>query len=123
MTSSNKTNVADEVAVAALVNRYTNAVNRRDWDTFADCFCEHAIWDVGGPEAAPLTFLFTGRDQITANIRGMVSGFDFHIQTNHAVVVKVDGDRATSSSTLHEVARGPGGTTGQMIYGMYADDI
>ena len=115
--------VYDELAVIQLVNRYTDTVNRKDWDALGNLFCADGVWDAGGPEAAPLTFLFTGREQVVAGIRGLVTQLDFHVQTNHAVVVNVNGDRATASCTLHELARLPGGTAGQMIYGMYTDDI
>lgn len=112
----------DELAVIKLINRYTDAVNRRDWATLGSLFCENGVWDVGGPEADPFTFLFTGREQIVAGIRGLVANLEFLVQTNHAVVVNVNGDHATGSCTLQEISRANNGG-GMMILGMYADDI
>jgi ketosteroid isomerase-like protein len=123
MTTSNIEAVHDELAVIRLVNRYTDAINRRDWDTLGALFCADGVWDVGGADAAALAFLFTGREQVVTGISGMATQFDFQVQTNHAVVVNVAGDRATASSTVQEILRTRGTTEALMVLGMYADEI
>jgi hypothetical protein len=124
MSTSNVTaNAADYLAVVDLINRYTDAINRRDWSALEQVFNQDGIWDVGGPEAAPFSFLFAGRDKVVEGIRGLIAGLEFLVQTNHALVVNIVGDRATSSSTLHEDSGQHGSTEGMRVMGMYSDEI
>ena len=113
----------DVVAIINLVNRYTDAINRRDWATVSDVFAEDGIWDVGGPDAGPFCFLFEGRGAVVSGIRGLVEGLEFLVQKSFAPVITVSGDRATASVTVEEESRAPGAIDGGHIFGMYTDHI
>lgn len=101
-----------------MINRYTDAVNRRDWVALGQVFTRDGIWDVGGPQAAPFCFLFSGRDKVVEGVRGLITSLEFLIQTNHALVVNILGDRATASSTLQEESRLDGSTERMRVMGM-----
>lgn len=118
-----KNNLADHMAIADLMNRYTDSVNRRDWAALADVFTEDGIWDVGGPDAGPFEFYFTGRKQVADGIAGLVSAMSYLVQTNHAPVIHVDGDKASATCTLDEKACPAGEAQGIHLLGTYYDDI
>ena len=122
-TANVKANLADHLAINLLLNRYTDAVNRRDWATLADVFTEDGIWDVGGPEAGPMKYYFSGRDQLVGSIRGMIEAMSMLVQTNHAPVIQVNGSRATATSTMDEKARTADGEQCIHLIGTYYDDI
>ncbi len=113
----------DMVLISDLLNRYTDAVNRRDWETIEDVFTDDGVWDVGGPDAGQFCFLFEGRSAIASGIRGLVEGLEFLVQKNFAPVITVSGDQATASVTVEEESRAPGAIEGGHIFGMYADQI
>lgn len=115
--------LADHVAINHLLNRYTDAVNRRDWGTLADVFTRDGIWDVGGPAAEPMSYYFSGRDELVAGIRGMIEAMAMLVATNHAAVIHVDGSSATATSTLDERALTLDGTQCVHLLGTYYDDI
>ena len=53
----------------------------------------------------------------------MVEPLPLLVQSNHAPVVNVDGDRATATSTINEMVLAPGATQRTTIWGMYFDRI
>lgn len=55
-------------AIHALVAAYSDAVNRRDADSWAACWAPDAVWRLRGAEVA-------GRDQILAAWRRAMDGF------------------------------------------------
>jgi len=113
--------LSDHVAIQDLISRYTNAVNQRDWDALAAVFAKNAIWDCGDVEG--FTFLFTGLSNVVSGIAGVVEPCEVCVQTIHAVVVEIDGDRATATTTVHEMARVKGGMGMNLMIGTYYDDI
>jgi ketosteroid isomerase-like protein len=111
--------MADRFAIRELIDRYSYAVNERDWAAYESCFAEDAVWDVG----PPFSFRLRGRSAILEIARTKISEEDFVVQTPHATVIWLDGDRARAHSTMREVVSGRGGATGLQMLGTYADQL
>lgn len=109
----------DRFAIRELIDRYSYAVNERDWAAFESCFAEDAVWDVG----KPFNFRMQGRSSILDVARTKISEEDFVIQTPHATVIWLDGDRARAHSTMREVVSSAGGAKGIQMMGTYADEL
>ena len=84
---------ADRADIAAVVNRYSDALDDRDWVLLDDFFTADAVARYGSPGATPVT----GRPAIVALIRSHLDGCgpSQHLFGNH--VVEVDGDAASST--------------------------
>ena len=111
--------LTDRFLIRELIERYSYAVNERDWPAFESCFSEDAVWDVG----KPFDFRAQGRSSILEVARTKISEQDFVIQTPHATVIWLDGDRARAHSTVTEVVSAGGGATGIQMFGTYADEL
>ena len=112
----------DEQAVRAVLEAYSDAVNRRDYDRYADFWAEDGVWDL----AAPINGHHVGRDAITAEVRATIENLGFFVQMPHAVVVAVDGDTARARVTLNEIGGegADGGPFSSMnILAMYDDEL
>lgn len=110
------------LAILDVLNRYTDALNRRDWPALQQVFTAEGVWDMGGPAAGPMAMRFAGAADIAAGIAAAVDSAELCVQTNHAPVIEVSGRRATARSTMHELVR-PKGGTGMQIIGFYHDDL
>ena len=117
----------DEAAIVALANRYTDAVNNRDWVRYRACWTDDAVWDLG----APVNQKKEGVEAIMAEVQRAVGAMDLFVQMNHAVaVLSVDGDRASARATLNEIGHVKpenrdllGGAAGMFILAIYTDDL
>jgi len=96
------------LAIRDLLNRYTDAVNQRDWQALAALFAADAVWDAGGPELGPRGYRFEGAQNCAQGIESLVSGTELCVQTNHAPVIDVQGASATATSTIQEFVRHKG---------------
>lgn len=114
---------ADHLAIRSLLDRYTDALNRRDWVALEQVFAEDGAWDAGGPAMGPMAFRFEGAAACARGIAAMVDPTPLCIQSNHAPVIHVEGDRATATSTINEVVLAPGASARTTIWGMYFDEI
>lgn len=97
--------VAAHLAIRDVLDRYTNAVNQRDWPALAALFTADAVWDAGGPDLGPRGFRFEGGEHCVRGIEALVSGTELCVQTNHAVVIDVRDAAATATSTIQEFVR------------------
>jgi ketosteroid isomerase-like protein len=82
--------VLDRAAIAELVVRFDDAVNRRDPDEFARLWTENAVWEIGDP----MPMHAQGRDTIVKTWTGMVAGTEWLFRGSFAGVINVDGDQA-----------------------------
>lgn len=105
--------------IRELIERYSYAVNTRDWPVLADCFTENGVWDVG----APFNFKTQGRAATSQLISEKISEFEFVIQMPHASMIWLEGDRARAHTTMQELVSGKGGTNGIQMLGTYTDNI
>lgn len=121
-TNNVRDNLAAHMAIVDLLNRYTDAINQRNWSEVENCFHRQGVWDVGGPEAGPMAMRFEGASQVREGIAAALAGATLCVQTNHAAVIHVEGSRATARSTIHErVIQSEG--TGLTLLGTYHDDV
>jgi hypothetical protein len=106
------------------MDRYTDAVNQRDWQVVESLFSrDDGVWDVGGPSMGAFSFYFTGARNVAEGIAKLVGTNNMCCQTNHATVIEVNGDRASARCTVNEVARSINGEVGVNLLGTYYDDI
>ena len=87
--------VEDEFAIRALIERYADAVNRRDASDWASLWTEDGIWDVFGTEIA-------GRDRVVGAWSAAMKGFSFVFHVAHSAVIEIHGDAARGRWTVSE---------------------
>lgn len=124
-TKNIRDNLIDHLAIRDLIDRYTIGVNLRDWDAVENVFSStDGTWDVGGPEMGEFSYLFEGgAKNVVENMKKVIGSTDLCFQTNSAIVIEVNGDRATARCTIHELARPLDGNSGVNLRGIYYDDI
>jgi hypothetical protein len=122
MTTSNViSNLAAHIAVRDLLDRYTDAVNERDWVTLAQLFTDSGVWDLRTVDGQH-NQLFEGGQEVAEGIGRLVETTQRVIQMNHAPVIQVEGRQATARSTIQEVSWMPDGTS-VVLFGTYHDTI
>jgi ketosteroid isomerase-like protein len=110
---------AERFAIRELIERYSYAVNERDWPALESCYTENAVWDVG----EPLAFRLEGRKSIVEVASSKICEEDYVIQTPHATMIWLDGDKARAHSTMVEVVSSKGGSGGLQILATYSDEL
>ena len=116
-------NLAAHLAIQDLLNRYTNAVNQRDWPALQAVFAEDGVWDCGGPQMGEQSFLFSGAAGCANGIAGLITPTECCVQSNHSTVIEVTGRRAVATSTINEYVILNGADTATSIWGTYYDEI
>ncbi|MEV0366822.1 nuclear transport factor 2 family protein [Nocardia fusca] len=111
----------DREAIADTVNRYTYALDDRDWDLLDEVFAPDSVARYGAAEAPTVR----GRAEIVAMIRSFLDrcGPSQHLLGNH--VIDVDGDTATSTCkarVLH-IGAGERATITYECMGVYRDRL
>lgn len=117
----------DDLAIRALTERYTDAVNQRDWVTLRACWTADATWELG----APVNLTKSGIDAILAEAQHAVEAMDMFVQMTHAgVILALGDDSARARWTLNEMGRIKpdqrallGGVDGMNIIATYTDDL
>ena len=89
---------SDAYEIQSVISRYTNCVNRRDWDVLPTIFTQDAVWSAPAvPDAT-----FTGLAAIVAGIPMLVEGTTSLIQLNTPSDIRIDGDTATAQCSIRE---------------------
>jgi uncharacterized protein (TIGR02246 family) len=86
----------DVAAIRALHDRYADAVNRRDADSWGALWAEDAVWDLMGTRVE-------GRAAIVGLWQGAMAGFSFVGFFSQVGAAAVAGDRAEGRVWTHEV--------------------
>lgn len=112
---------SDREAIADTVNRYTYALDDRDWDLLDEVFAPDAVARYGGAEAPAVR----GRADIVTMIRSFLDrcGPSQHLLGNH--VVDIAGDTATSTCkarVLH-IGAGENANVTYECVGVYRDRL
>ena len=115
--------LADHLAIRSLLDRYTDALNRRDWAALEKAFAGDGVWDAGGSTMGAMAFRFEGAKACATGIAAMVDPLPLCIQSNHAPVIDVQGDRATATSTINEMVLAPESSGRTTIWGLYFDQL
>jgi len=116
-------NLAAHLAIQDLLNRYTNAVNQRDWAALQAVFAADGIWDCGGPAMGDQAFLFRGAADCANGIAGLLARTECCVQSNHAAVIEVTGREARATSTMNEYVILRDAEKATSIWGTYYDEI
>jgi len=109
---------ADRLAIRELIERYSDALNRRDFVAMAALFTDDARWRVD----APFDLHFEGA-AIATSIAAMIGNYAFLLQMPHAIAVDVAGDHADARTTIHEIAQAADGASGLNSFGLYHDRL
>lgn len=113
----------DRFAIRELIDRYCNIINRRAWAEMPAVWAEDARWTVNDiPEFGPVT-TFHGRDAVVAAVTGVVEMCSMLLHMTGACEVRVDGDTATATVSLQEVATFGDEGAGIYLLGIYYDEI
>lgn len=110
--------MGDYAAIQNQINRYTDAVNRRDWAVFPAIYAKNASW-----EGLGLKLKFEGLEAITEGLSKIVEAMEAFVQMNSPAVIEIEGDRAFARSTIHEHWDEPSKGTRTDIYGRYEDQL
>ena len=109
--------LSDRIAIRDVIDRYSDAVTRRDWPNVGATFHADAVWSVGGG----FNLEYRSREDIEAGLRASVSTFEFLVQMAHSVVIQLDGRRATARTLVNEIGRNAVQKTGLFMLGFYED--
>lgn len=96
------TDLADKAAIRELLERYADAVFRRDFDQWADCWAEDAEWEI-------MQFQRKGRAEVRALVEMLMTPLTFASMMVQPGPITVTGDRASARVYLLEVVVGPQG--------------
>jgi ketosteroid isomerase-like protein len=108
----------DRLAIQDLVVRYSDAATRGDWDAFEAVWAEDAVWEVGPPVDTRVVGARAIRDDVAASL----DRAEVLAQMTHGAVVTLLGDgRATSTTTIHALART--GAHHVVNLGVYYDEL
>jgi len=110
--------LADRMAVRETIERYSVALNLRDFDTIRGCFLPDGVWQVDPPFDIRLE-----GDAIVAGISRMVGAMPFLFQGLMGTIVTIDGDSATATTSVHELGQRAGSEGGLDSYGLYHDQL
>jgi len=109
--------LSDRIAIRDVIDRYSDAVTRRDWPTVGATFHDDAVWSVGGS----FNLEYRSRENIESGLRAGVSALEFLVQMTHSVVIELDGRRATARTLVNEMGRNAAQKTGLFLLGFYED--
>jgi uncharacterized protein (TIGR02246 family) len=107
--------------IRGLAARFSDAVNRRDFNTFGDLFTDDGIWEIGEPFPSQAA----GRKNVAMMLRNLWAPWDFFFQMTHTGVIDVAADRQTATARweMREVARSPDGSQSYDNLAMYYDRL
>lgn len=109
------TTVADTLNIQQLYARYSDAIARKDPETFASCWSEDAYWLLLGNE-------FRGRKEIVQAYSNSVAGTDFILHLASAPLISIDEDRARVRSQVQEIIHFSG-SGAMLILANYNDEL
>lgn len=110
--------MSDQVAIQQILNTYTEAASRGDFDTVVSTFTADGIWEI-------LTFgaKFQGPQAIKEAQMGFAAPMDYLVQINAPGVITVDGDSATARSAIREGGKFKDKDEALEVLGHYADTL
>lgn len=115
MSQNNEATVLPAEAVRELHARYTDAVWRKDFSAFAQCFSYDAEWRIGG-------LVLRGRQQIEETIEKILANFRRVLITFQSPILHIGKDGLTGRTYMQEqVARIDG--TSSIAIGRYYENF
>ena len=110
--------MSDIVAIQQLLNTYTEAASRGDFDTVVSTFTDDGIWEIAAFQAK-----FQGREAVKEAQMSFATPMDYLVQINAPGVIVVDGDTATARSAIREGGKFKDKDESLEVLGHYADKI
>jgi ketosteroid isomerase-like protein len=111
--------LADELAIRALADKFSDAANRTDGEMFQSLWAEDGIWTIG----LPINVAFRGKAQMGDSLVHMLGLWDFFVQLTTAGVILIEGDTAYARFYVQEIARRKEGGAGNFNLSMYEDEL
>lgn len=108
--------LADRLAITDVVNRYAEAIDRRDWDLLRTCFAPDGR--IRGPRHE-----LVGPDAIVADMQATTGATATTQHFIGNVRVEVDGDRAQARSYLIATSSHPGTRALRRMHATYEDEL
>ncbi|MFP8874220.1 MAG: nuclear transport factor 2 family protein, partial [Myxococcota bacterium] len=98
MDQGDREDLLDRMEVSRTLYGYAHGVDRRDWESFRDCFCDEVEIDLSSYNGNPPVKMAV--EDWVQGVRAGLSGFDAtqHISAN--LLVEIDGDRAHATSDV-----------------------
>lgn len=111
--------LAIDAEIRDLAARFSDAVNRRDFDAFGDLFADDGIWEIGEPFARRAA----GRQNVVTMFRNLLELWDFFFQATHTGVIDIAPDHQTATARweMREIARTPDGSQSYDNVAVYYD--
>lgn len=103
-------------AVKELIDRYSDAVTRRDFECVASLFGDDAVWEAG----APFNLRLEGA-AIAQGLAAALAPFELLLQAAINSVIEVDGGLARARTMIYEMGRQAAGSFVQ--FGIYEDVV
>lgn len=117
--SDNQINLEDRINIRDLLDRYGDAVTRRDWDAVAECYAEDATFH----EKPPVEVRMEGRQEIVRRTSEMLAKTKCMIMMMHSCVIERKGDKVYARTLLHEFGRTLDDSADIVLYGLYSDEV
>lgn len=90
----------DEFSIQQVLNCFSEAASRSDWDQVITTFAADGTWEI------PLfNIKFEGHQAVREALVGFTAQYDYVFQLNAPAQIKVDGDTATARSVVRESAK------------------
>ena len=110
----------DRFAIIAVLDRYSECLDTRDWEGLSEVFTDDVEMDFGAWRASDL-------DQVRANIRSFLDGCgpSQHLLGNYRIELDADGDRASSRCYCRVMHFGKGEHEGKTFESWieYSDEL
>ena len=111
--------LVDESEIKNLIYLFSDAANRKDGDQFQSLWSSNAVWKIG----PPINMEFKGKENMGVSVTRMLGLWDFFVQMPSAIVINIDGEKATARVYVNEVARKSDDKHGNYNLSMYEDEL
>jgi SnoaL-like domain len=111
--------LADELAIRALADKFSDAANRKDGALFQSLWATNGVWKIGDP----INIEFTGKESMDVSVTQMLGLWDFFVQLTGPGVITITGDKATARFYVNEIARRAEDKMGNYNLSMYEDEL
>lgn len=108
--------IEDRLAIRELIERYNDAVHRRDADAWAATWAEDAEWDLLGHVVA-------GKGAIVETWQGAMATFSFVGFSAAPGAIEVEGDKASARIYVRETLIESGADVVRRVEGAYDDEL
>lgn len=101
--------LADRIAIEELMNRFTDALDRKQWDLLDDFFVEDAVGEFKSRDPRMQPMVITGRTNLIDFARGAIGSAEIvtqHLLGNFSATI--DGDTAEASVRMRGYHAGVG---------------